>query len=298
MRTLQTPAPAKLNLLLRVGARRPDGFHEVESLVAQISLADRVAVRERSDSRIHLDCDDATIPAGATNLAWRAAELLRTRFAIARGADIRLKKCIPAGAGLGGGSSDAAATLRLLRELWDLRLDDAELAELAAELGSDVPLFLGPPLAVLRGRGERVEPLDFALRGFAVLVLPPLQCATAAVYAALPLPDLRPQHPGVNDLLAHLENARPTGGASLEALSARLYNDLTEPALRIEPRLRTLLTQVEELSARPVHMSGSGAALFTLHDDRRDAADLAARVGRVLQIRTAVVELPGRAADP
>lgn len=295
MPTLDTLAPAKINLLLHVGPRRSDGYHQVESLVAQVDLCDRVVVAERFDGQIRLSCDDATVPADTTNLAWRAAALLRTRFAVTRGADIRLEKHIPAGAGLGGGSSDAAATLRLLRELWELPVGDAGLAELAAELGSDVPLFLAPPLAVLRGRGERVEPFDGVLRGFAVLVLPALHCATAAVYAALPPPTQRPDRPGVDSLLADLRRARSTGGLALEALSFRLYNDLTEPALRVEPRLRTLLTQVEELVARPVHLTGSGAALFTLHDDRRSAAELAAKLGRVLLVRSEVVEFLDRA---
>lgn len=297
MRSLSTRAPAKINLLLHVGARRPDGFHEVESLVTQVDLCDRVTVSDCSGDRLRLACDDPAIPADATNLAWRAAELLRTRFSMTRGVDIRLEKRIPAGAGLGGGSSDAAATLRLLRDLWSIRAEDAQLAALAAELGSDVPLFLGSPLAVLRGRGERVEPLDLALRGFATLVLPPLHCATAAVYAALPPPEQRQPRPGVEFLLAHLRNARADHRLSVEELSPRLYNDLTEPALRVEPRLHTLLTQVEELAARPVHMTGSGAALFTLHDERPAAAELAAKLARVLRVRTELVELLTRRAD-
>src|SRR5438067_5572512 len=152
-------APAKLNLFLEVLGRRPDGYHEVESLMVAVDWHDSLTFADDPSGRITLHCDDPALPTGPENLVVRAAERLKAASGTRRGATIVLRKAIPVRAGLAGGSSDAAATLTALDRLWDLRTPPEQLDALAGEIGSDVTFFRHAPAAVCRGRGERVEPL-------------------------------------------------------------------------------------------------------------------------------------------
>jgi len=147
-------APAKVNLFLEVLARRPDGYHEINTLMVTVSLYDTLEFKEEASGAIRLRCDQPNLSTGADNLVVRAAELLRRRSGCARGADIGLAKRIPLAAGLAGGSTDAAAALVGLNRLWGLGLAEAELAGLAAELGSDIPFFFAAPAAWCTGRRE------------------------------------------------------------------------------------------------------------------------------------------------
>src|SRR4051812_16244259 len=152
-------APAKLNLFLEVLGRRPDGYHEIETLMVTVDLYDALTVTELDSEGIILECDDPTLPTGKENLVVKAAERLKAAASCPRGARIGLKKAIPAQAGLAGGSSDAAATLVALDQVWDLRMPAPALYAVAAEIGSDVAFFLHGPSAICRGRGEQVEAL-------------------------------------------------------------------------------------------------------------------------------------------
>jgi 4-diphosphocytidyl-2-C-methyl-D-erythritol kinase len=175
-------APAKINRELRVGPRRPDGFHEIRSRFSSIDFSDRLEV-EKSD-RLELFCSGIPVPCGETNLVARAARALADRLGIEPAARIRLEKRVPAGAGLGGGSADAAVTLLLLSALWGSRLRQEELSDIAAQLGSDVPYFLHGGEADVGGRGERVTPLEDSPPAQFLLWIPPLSISTGQVYAA------------------------------------------------------------------------------------------------------------------
>ena len=154
-------AHAKINLDLRLGARRPDGFHPIDTLFVRTELADRLSAEATSDGSLCMVIEgDKSLSAGPENLVLRAAETLRERTQNTAGANLRLSKEIPQGAGLGGGSSDAAAALQILRRLWSLDLPDEALMEIGAKLGSDVPFFLQPNPARGSGRGEISEPLS------------------------------------------------------------------------------------------------------------------------------------------
>ena len=169
-------APAKINLSLRVLGRRMDGFHEIETLMVPITLADEIEVVPSGGipGDIELSCSDPTLPVGEGNLAFRAAQHLQAQIgAPTRAVRIILDKRIPHGAGLGGGSSDAATVLLALNELWSAGLDTMQLAGLAAELGSDVPFFIYRSAALCRGRGERVEPISFGEPLPLLLLKPP-----------------------------------------------------------------------------------------------------------------------------
>ena len=179
---LRLLAPAKINLNLLVGPRGPDGFHEIDSLVAKVTLYDEIELRGREEGEIRFTCRGAGCGGDEKNLALRAARLLAEGRHVG-GVDITLSKHIPPGRGLGGGSSDAAAVLIGLNELWQLGVSAAELSALAASLGSDVPLFFGPPAARMTGRGELLE--EISVHPFvAVLILPDFTCRTSAVYRA------------------------------------------------------------------------------------------------------------------
>jgi 4-diphosphocytidyl-2-C-methyl-D-erythritol kinase len=276
-------SPAKINLTLRVCGTRPDGFHELESLVALLSLHDLVRVTPRNDGVITLACDDPTIPTDESNLALRAARALADAAGVETGVDIALAKRIPAGAGLGGGSSNAATTLTLLNDVWRCGLDRAALAEIGADLGSDVPLFLHGPVCVMRGRGEQLEPVERPLDAWVVLILPELHCSTPAVYRAWDALPEHPPRPKLDRILAGLDTPR-------EVMYA-LFNDLERAAFAVNPELAELAARASEAIGRPIRLTGSGAALFTLCDTAPSAAGLALELGQTLQTRCDVVSV-------
>lgn len=263
-------APAKLNLFLEILGKRPDGYHEVETLMVAVDLHDTLNFVDDPSGRITLRCDDPTLPTGRKNLVVRAAERLRDEAARPLGAAIDLRKAIPAQAGLAGGSSDAAATLVALDRLWGLGLPPDRLDALAGEVGSDVAFFRQAPAAIARGRGEQVRavPLPGALHF--VLICPPVGVSTAEVYRRL-VPPERPRP--IGPVLAALA-AGDTG-----ALGRELYNRLQPVAEEMEPALVRFREALEGLgpSLDGHLMSGSGSAYFGLGRDL-DAARAAARV--------------------
>lgn len=263
-------APAKLNLFLEILGRRPDGYHEVETLMVAVNLHDRLSFRDDPSGAVTLRCDDPTLPTGMDNLVVKAAERLKATAGCPRGVSIVLEKAIPAQAGLAGGSSDAAATLVGLDRLWGLNTPPGQLDALAGEIGSDVAFFLHTPAAVCRGRGERVEAVPLGQPLHFVIVSPPIGLSTADVYRHLTPPE-RPRPIGpVVEALAH------DGPA---ALGRSLFNRLQPIAETLRPALTRVRDALAELG--PLHldghlMSGSGSAYFGLARDR-NAADEAAR---------------------
>ncbi|MCE5280104.1 MAG: 4-(cytidine 5'-diphospho)-2-C-methyl-D-erythritol kinase [Planctomycetaceae bacterium] len=276
---LRVWAPAKINLNLLVGPRRDDGFHGVDSIVAKVTLFDRVELQARGDREVVLRCDGFDCGAAEANLAVRAARRLM-QHAQCGGVDISLAKSIPPGMGLGGGSSDAAAVLAGMTRLLKLDVTADRLAELGAALGCDVPLFLGPPAQRMTGRGEVLEPValaDFA----AVLVLPQFGCPTAAVYAAF---DRRPQPMG-RPLPPELLRDSPS------RWRGRLENQLTAAAQDVCPPLSELLGKLASLVEAPVCMTGSGSAMFVLCDSAAEAARVAAALQPLEEAAVVVAEL-------
>lgn len=280
---LTRQSPAKINLTLRVLRTRPDAFHEIESLIARVDFCDTVTVAQHEDGCYSLECDDPALPRDGSNLVLQAAKALNKAAGSNHGVEITLAKRIPSGSGLGGGSSNAATTLALLNELWHTGLSPAELAQLGATLGSDIPLFFHSSPCIVRGRGERIDDVHQPLSAWVTLILPNLRCATPAVYAAWDRLPQHPQRPALTEILAAARS--PT------ALMALLFNDLEPAAFEVVPALRLLATQAAEIARGPVRMTGSGSALFRLFDSERDASDLAATVERELGVRTGVARL-------
>ena len=267
---LRIEAPAKINVGLRLLGRRDDGYHEIESLVMAVSLTDTLEARSASDASLTLDvqADSASAPADQSNLVLRAALLLQRTTGANRGARLTLRKRIPAGRGLGGGSSDAAATLVVLNDLWELGLDNGRLRALAAELGSDVPFFLGSPLSVIRGRGEVLEPLENKAEVGVLLVVPSFPLATKDVYQRWE-PPLTSGSGGAKLWLSLLRDGM------LEDLGRCLVNDLELPARALRSELLELRQALETVGAPCVSMTGSGSAMYGLVADCRAARRMA-----------------------
>lgn len=262
-------APAKVNLNLHVAPARADGFHPLDSLVARLDFADHITITPRHEPGVTLTCQALSDTPPQQNLAARAAQVMLDRAEAAGlntpGLAIDLQKTIPAGAGLGGGSSDAAAVLAALNERLGLHLPMDELAHLAATLGSDVPLFLGPSAVRMTGRGEIVQPIGLP-ELWVVLLLPNLHCPTGEVYRAF---DQAPPPPPANQLTAGEVIAPPSNWRG------RLVNHLEAPACIVCPPLRTIIETLRSRLDVPVHLSGSGSSLFVLCDSPAEADRIA-----------------------
>ena len=263
-------APAKINLHLRVGPGRADGFHPLLTWMVTVGLADVLTVGP-SDGRLSFTCDDPSLPTDGRNLVVRAVTALAERLGRAPAVTIHLTKRVPAGGGLGGGSSDAAHALLAVAKLWDVD-EPRLLADVAAGVGSDVPFFLYGPSSVCRGRGERVLPVaPPAVARYAVLVLPGIEMPTAAVYRRFDEMGLGSGTSG--DLGEGAWTVLPAA-----ELMGHLVNDLEPPAFALRPPLGELRQRLERALGQPVRMSGSGSTLFTLFDDHGSAAEAAAVV--------------------
>ena len=262
---ISVTAPAKINLSLEILRRRDDGFHDVATVLQTIDLSDEIEIE--SASEIFVEGDTEGIPL-EENLVYRAARLLQDHLGETRGARIGLHKRIPLAAGLGGGSTDAAATLVGLCRLWERDLRRGELATLAAELGSDVPFFLYGGTALAEGRGERVTPLPPLRNADLVLLAPPIDLPnkTATLYGSLDPSDF-------------------TGGEVTRALVAalrkrlpptpdELFNGFTRAALERFGGLEGYWSRFEQAGADNVHLSGAGPSLFSLARSREEAESL------------------------
>jgi 4-diphosphocytidyl-2-C-methyl-D-erythritol kinase len=252
-------APAKVNLSLRVVGRREDGYHELDTVFQAVGLWDRLTVNP--DRRLSMTCDAPGIPVDGSNLVLRAASMLRERHGAPElGGRFELRKEIPAGGGLGGGSSDAAATLVLAAEHWGLAVPRGDMLELARELGADVPFFLYGGTARGRGRGDRIEPLEPASERPLLLGLPPFGISTARVFARF---SARLTPPG-NDVSLRDPSAHkvPVGKDFRLAV-----NDLEEVVFRDWPELRRFRDALHEAGAEPAMLSGSGSTVFGVFDD-------------------------------
>jgi 4-diphosphocytidyl-2-C-methyl-D-erythritol kinase len=263
---MQILAPAKINLSLKIPGRRNDGFHELDTLIAPISLYDEIRIDNgRSGKGIEFRCDDPSVPQGDENLAVRAAKAFFETTKIEPAISIELKKKIPHGAGLGGGSSDAASVLLALNELSDAKLSREQLVELAEPIGSDVPFFLFQSAALCKGRGEMVMPVKLQKKFSILLLKPAFVVSTAWAYSRWQ--DSR-EIPGV-----HYEPQK--------FADQTFVNDLERPVFEkfvFLAQLKTWLLSQSEVGA--ALMSGSGSTMFAVM--QADADSVASRSKAVL----------------
>jgi 4-diphosphocytidyl-2-C-methyl-D-erythritol kinase len=259
-------APAKINLYLHVTGRRPDGYHELDSLVAFAAVHDTVIARASATLSLDVQGPQAAgLETGPENLVWRAASLLARQCGVRDGAQLTLVKRLPPASGVGGGSADAAAALAALRSLWALSIAESDLMRLALALGADVPVCLFGRAAIVGGIGDSIAPAPALATTALLLVNPGRSLSTAAVFARREGPFSLP--------------ARSAPGDSPRALAAMLAgrgNDLTAGAQRLVPEIADVLAAI---AAQPgcllARMSGSGATCFGLFADETDAAQAA-----------------------
>lgn len=264
---MQILAPAKINLSLKILGRRTDGFHELDTLIAPISLYDTIGIDQRPEKGIKFCCDDPSVPQGDDNLVVRAAKTFFETTKIEPAVSVELKKKIPHGAGLGGGSSDAASVLLALNDLFETKLSREALAEIAEPLGSDVPFFLFQSAATCKGHGEMVVPVKLH-RQFSILLLKPaFAVSTAWAYS-------RWQH------------SREIPGIRYEAqefAGQTFVNDLERPVFEkfvFLAQLKTWLLHQSEVGAGL--MSGSGSTMFAVMRGNADADSVATRAKAAL----------------
>ena len=256
--------PAKINLGLHIHGKREDGFHELETIFQMVSLYDDVEL-ELLSSGIKLECDTPGVPTDDTNLVCKAALLLRQSYQVeGKGVSIRLKKKIPFGAGLGGGSGNAAGVLMGLNRLWDLNIEREKLLALAAELGSDVPFFLTSPCALGMGRGEKLKALKPCAKFQVLLVFPGFPVATSWVYQNLKL-KLTKRENNISILRKNLSLS------DITSLGSRLYNDLEPVVIQRFPEVQVVKDELRAWGALGVLLSGSGSTVFGIFDDPEKA---------------------------
>lgn len=250
-------APAKINLMLDVLHKRPDGFHEVEMVMTMIDLADRLEMSEQKRDTIIITSQAGYIPLDEKNLAFQAARLIKERYDVKKGVHIHLDKNIPVAAGLAGGSSDAAATLRGLNRLWGLGIPQQELLALGAELGSDVPFCVTGGTALATGRGEILTPIPNPPQCWVIVAKPPINVSTAEVYGRLRSEQIQ-RHPSAERMVEALTQG------SFQQMCQSLGNVLEEVTLKMHPEVQQLKEGMLKLGADGALMSGSGPTVFGL----------------------------------
>lgn len=296
----------KINLTLRVGERRADGYHDLHSLVVGVGIRDKLTLRLRAEPGVAIHCPDAAL-ACSDNLAVRVCETLARRHGIAAALDIDLTKRIPVAGGMGGGSSDGAAALRLANRFWKLGLEDSGLAAIGAALGSDIPLFFALPVAEMFGRGERVQRRTMAWAGWVLLVCVDTVVRTGAVYAALKKMRMNapgsPVSTGYKPAPHSLGNAAPSSfdPVTHTILTSRrvtefehlLYNDLEPAVFRVAPAVAKVYQALHAAQLGPFRVSVAGSTLYRLFDQSEPAHEMARNIAKLAPgVRCIVAAVP------
>lgn len=283
MHTLTLHSHAKLNLYIKVKNLRPDGYHNIDTIFERINLFDTISVTLRPDNKIRIISTGLLVPRGSANLCYRSAQLLQDKFNLSKGVDIKILKRIPIGAGLGGGSSNAAVTLLGLNKLWDLNIGSKVLAELGRKIGSDVPFFIyNYPFARGLSRGDKIRPLKelFSIKLWHILVIPEIAVSTPLIYKKW-------------DEFMHRKNKKAgltKEGSNVKIITSALQkgiyasigkflsNSLEEITIRLYKEVGYIKEKLVSLGVETVLMSGSGSAVFGIVSSRKEAVLLAKRL--------------------
>ena len=268
---LVVKSPGKVNLFFEVLGQRPDGFHEIVTVMQEVSIFDTLTVETRPDPGIRLVCNDPLLNSGKENLVHRAARVFLERYGGTHGVTVHLDKGIPAGAGLGGGSGDAATAMAALDRLLQCSLGVEELRRAAATVGSDCPFFVTGATALCRGRGEIVEPLPFFPKYNFLVVRPRFEISTGAVYRHMAL-KLRNREKPVGVPLDELRSG------DVERARAAIFNRLEESALDLVPDLTEIRDALDRCGFPHFRLTGSGSAFFGLFGAAGEAQAAAATI--------------------
>jgi 4-diphosphocytidyl-2-C-methyl-D-erythritol kinase len=299
-RIVEVSAPGKINLILRVLDRRPDGYHNLCSVMQTVELADTISAEEAPDSSaISLSCEGAELPAGSENLVYRAAESVRHRIKQTPGLKIRIQKCLPVAAGVGGGSSDAAATIQALAMLLQTGWSRIEMAKIGEEIGSDVPFFFYGPTAIVEGRGERVTPIRIEGQRWLVLVNVGIAISTAWAYGKLA--ESRSKAVSSAGAQAKLE-LRADSRLQWDELLNLFENDFQSVMEEAYPSLRDLRLLLLARGAQAAMLCGSGSTVFGVFSSEKTARQAADGLDRghgwgVWVTRTSMRHEPPRALN-
>ncbi|MDG5789977.1 4-(cytidine 5'-diphospho)-2-C-methyl-D-erythritol kinase [Evansella sp. AB-P1] len=259
-------APAKINLTLDVVRKRDDGYHDVEMIMTTVDLADRIKLVSLDEDQIIVDVTKGYVPSNENNLAYIAARELKDRLGIKQGVSIFIDKQIPVSAGLAGGSTDAAAVLRGLNDMWELGLSIEELADIGLSIGSDVPFCVHGGTAIARGRGELLEFLPTPPPCWVILVKPSVGVSTKDIYERLNVSELK--HPDTEGMVNAITNQDFNGVCS------RLENVMEKVTFELHPKVEILKERLIQYGADGVVMSGSGPTIFAITQNEHRAIRL------------------------
>ncbi|MGX7224757.1 4-(cytidine 5'-diphospho)-2-C-methyl-D-erythritol kinase [Enterococcus malodoratus] len=249
-------APAKINLGLDILGKRPDGLHELAMVMASIDLADRLYLEEIPEDRIIIETNKAFLPTDKKNHVYEALDLVKERFDIKKGLRVKIHKEIPVAAGLGGGSTDSAAALRAVNRLWNLGLSIEEVAELGAEVGSDVPYCVYGQTSLVEGFGEKVTPIAPMPQCWVVVVKPRMSVSTRTIFAKIVMEDL--YHPDIASLVSAIEEN------DYQKMTENLGNSMEVVTIKKHPVIQQLKDRMMKYGADAAMMSGSGPTVYAL----------------------------------
>jgi len=295
---LTMACPAKLNVFLEVLGKRPDGYHELDTVMLRTDFSDQLTAWPSTSSELTLRFSESTpahlrdgVPLDECNLILRAANAVRQHLnsSALPGAQFVLHKRIPPESGLGGGSSNAAAALLLCRKLWQVQLEDSVLHSIAASLGSDINFLLsGCAAAVCRGRGELIQPVALKRRFSFVAVRPLAGNSTPAVFRSTCLPSL----PRSSEKIVRVLTGNSSGN-----LQDQIFNRLTEAAMPLNPGMASVIWQLQKRCQRPVFMSGSGSTVFVVADSYSQATAMQLMISRALNLPTWLLQSESESAS-
>ena len=255
-------ANCKINVHLRIVGKLPNGYHELETIFQEIPIFDEIEINSNSTGKITFQSTGIKIPDGGTNICIKSAEILKEKYKVSNGCDISLRKNIPIGAGLGGGSSDAATVLKALNELWELKLTDSKLEKIGLELGADVPFFIKGGCAVATGIGEKLTPIDSVLKdGHILLIYPNIHINTSKAYRNLNLNLTKNTSNGIFALA--LNSSR-----DIHLKYNEFINDFESYVFREHDEIERLKNALLNEGAEFAAMSGSGSSIFGFFKDK------------------------------
>jgi len=267
-------APAKLNLYLRVLGKRPDGYHNIETIFERIALFDRIILRSLKKDEIKVFSDHPDVPCTEDGLIYRAVSLFKKAEGISRGLEVKIFKNIPIASGLGGGSSDAACVLTGLNRLWKTGLGLSRLSEYARHLGADIPFFLNKgSFAKATDRGDVITPLKWKGRFWHLLITPPLKIFSKDVYGAYKNKPSSNLTKRCADNKMHTPGGNPKSSSFIkfEGLKKLIINDLEKVVLEKEPLVGRLKDALKDIGLGNSHVSGSGPSVFSIFEKRKEA---------------------------
>jgi 4-diphosphocytidyl-2-C-methyl-D-erythritol kinase len=276
---LELKSCAKINLGLLLLNKRDDGYHDIATIFQEINLFDTLIFR-RTEKEVLLECDNPDIPVNEDNLIWKAFDLCRKHYSIDGGISVLINKRIPAGGGLGGGSSNAAATLKAVKQLWSLDADTDELTRLAGFLGSDVPFFIIGGTAFGEGRGEKLKRIHIPADWFIVLTCPVFHISTQWAYEQAKI--------GLTNNKKFIKLASLVSRFDPEKVHKLLCNDLEKPVFARYPVLAGLKRSLRKYGAFYSAMSGSGSTVYGLYHTEQDAENAAFQIGSEFEMTAKV----------